>query len=124
MGNVTTALQVNAITGDGLTLTLPEARFLTFRITGSGNVTAGTVAIECCPQVTPMPPGGLSGRGMVWTTLTTIAVPPNATTECFAGSVSGTFRARINTPVTGGTVTVLGVHPEEQKGSRSPIVSS
>jgi hypothetical protein len=33
----------------------------------------------------------------------------------------GTFRARISTPVTGGTVTVLAVRPEEQRGwSRRP----
>ena len=57
------------------------------------------------------------GNGNVlWTALTTIAVPANATTEWFAGSVSGTFRARISTPVTGGTVTVLAIRPEEQKG--------
>jgi hypothetical protein len=64
---------------------------------------------------------------MVWTALTSIAVPANATTEYFAGSVSGTFSARISTPVTGGTVTVLGIRPEEQKGwSRrpSPLASS
>ena len=58
---------------------------------------------------------------MVWTALTTIAVPANATTEYRVGSVSGTFRARISTPVTGGTVTVLAVRPEEQRGwSRRP----
>jgi hypothetical protein len=51
---------------------------------------------------------------MVWTTLTTIAVPANKTTEWVAaGSVSGTFRARISTPVTDRTVTVVAVRPEE-----------
>jgi hypothetical protein len=77
--------------------------------------------IECCPQKTPMIPGASSAGGIVWTTLTTVAVPANATTEWFAGSVSGMFRARISTPVTGGTVTVLGVRPEERRGwSRRP----
>jgi hypothetical protein len=59
---------------------------------------------------------------MVWTTLTMIPVPANKTTEWVAaGSVSGTFRARISTPVTGGTVTVTAVRPEDQKGwSRRP----
>jgi hypothetical protein len=51
-----------------------------------------------------------------WTALTTITVPANATTEYFAGSVSGTFQARISTPVTGGTVTVLAIRPEGQQG--------
>jgi hypothetical protein len=62
--NVTTALQVNATTGDSLTVTLPEARFLTFRITGSDKVTAGAVAIECCPQTTPtlLPSAGVRRR--------------------------------------------------------------
>ena len=37
--NVTTALEVNATTGNGFTLTLPEARFVTFKIQGNGPVT-------------------------------------------------------------------------------------
>jgi hypothetical protein len=53
---------------------------------------------------------------MVWEALTTIAVPPNATTDYFAGIQFGTLRARISTPVSGGTVTVLGVRPEPQRG--------
>jgi len=114
--NVTTALQAFATTGDGLTLTLPDARFLTFKVQGNGPVTAGQVTIECCPQNTPMIPGASSGGGMVWTVLSTIPVPSNDTTEYRAGVVSGTFRARISTPVTGGTVRVLAVRPEEQKG--------
>jgi hypothetical protein len=48
--------------------------------------------------------------------MTTIAVPANATTEYFAGIVWRTLRARISTPVTGGTVTVVAVRPEEQRG--------
>jgi hypothetical protein len=56
---------------------------------------------------------------MVWTALTTIPVPANATTEYRVGSVSGTFRARISTTITGGTVTVVAVRPEEQEGARS-----
>jgi hypothetical protein len=59
---------------------------------------------------------------MVWTTLTTIPVPANKEVEYIAaGSVSGTFRARISTPVAGGTVTALAIRPEEQRGfSRRP----
>ena len=44
-----------------------------------------------------------------------------ATTNYFAGIVWGTLRARISTPVSNGTVTVLAIRPEEQKGwSRCP----
>ena len=53
---------------------------------------------------------------MVGTLLTAIPVPANTEVEYFAGSVSGTFRARISTTVTGGTVTVLAVRRQEQKG--------
>jgi hypothetical protein len=120
--NVTTALQVNATTGNGLSLTLPEARFVTFKIQGNGPITTGQVTIECCPQTTPMTQVPLpSGSGATWTVLNTITVPANSTIEYRAGSVSGTFRARISTPVTGGTVTVLAIRPELQKGwSRRP----
>jgi len=38
------------------------------------------------------------------------------TTEYFAGIQFGTLRARIRSPVTGGTVTVVAVRPEEQRG--------
>jgi hypothetical protein len=112
----------NATTGNGFTtLVLPEPRLVTFKITGNGSVTAGAITIECCPQNTPIAPGSGSAGAMVWEALTTIAVPPNATTDYFAGSVSGMFRARISTPITGGTVTVLAIRPEEQKGwSRCP----
>ena len=48
--NVTTALQVNATTGNGQTLALPEPRLVTVKITGHGPVSAGQITIECCPQ--------------------------------------------------------------------------
>jgi hypothetical protein len=89
--NVTTAFQINASTGTGLTLTLREARFVTFKIQGVGPVTAGQVVLECCPQATPMTQTPLpSGSGATWTVLNTIAVPANSTVEYRAGSVSGT----------------------------------
>ncbi len=116
--NTTYAFQNAATTGVGLTQFFSEPRFTTFRITGNGSVSAGQVTIECCLQKTPMIPGASSAGGMAWTVLTTIPVPLNATTEWFAGSVSGTFRARISTPVTGGTVTVIAIRPEEQRGWR------
>jgi hypothetical protein len=119
--SITTALQVNATTGDGQTLVLPEPRLVTFRVTGNGKVTNGAVVLECCPQAAPIAAGQVSEAGMVWEALTIIAIPVNATTDYFAGFVWGTLRARISTPVTGGTVTVLAIRPEEQKGwSRRP----
>jgi hypothetical protein len=119
--NVTTALQVNATTGNGVTtLVLPQPRLVTFKVTGNGPVTAGAITIECCPQNKPIAPGSGSEGAMVWEVLTPIAVPAKATIDYFAGIQFGTLRARISTPVTGGTVTVLAIRPEEQKGSRRP----
>src|SRR5205807_2908729 len=116
IAGVTMAFQNAATNGDGLTQFLPEPRTVRFRVTGNGSVSAGAVTIECCPGNAPMTPTGSSSLGATWTALTTITVPSNATTEWFAGSVSGTFRARISSPVTGGTVTVLAIRPEEQRG--------
>jgi hypothetical protein len=65
--DVTTALQAFASTGNGFTLTLRDARFLTFKVQGNGNVTAGAVTLECCPQNTPIAPGSGSAGAMVWT---------------------------------------------------------
>ena len=117
--NVTTALQVNATTGNGQTLALPEPRLVTVKITGHGPVSAGQITIECCPQTLAVGKDDVPGKDdvtTVWTPITTIAVPANATTDYFAGIQFGTLRARINTPVMGGTVTVLAIRPEEQKG--------
>jgi hypothetical protein len=60
--NVTTALQVNATTGNGETLVLRNPRSVTFRIMANGSVTAGAITIECCPQAAPDPGTG-SGPG-------------------------------------------------------------
>jgi hypothetical protein len=117
-GNVTYAFQVAATNGNGFSVFFRDTNFVTFRVTGNGTVTAGAVTIECCP-------GNMTGDSVLgsgtWTALTTITVPANSTVDYNAGIVSGTFRARISTPVTGGTVTVVGVRPEEQQGwSRRP----
>jgi hypothetical protein len=118
--NVTTALQVNATSGDGFNLSLPEARLVTFRVTGNGSISGGAVTIECCPSSAAAAPPLLPASQLTWTALTTIAVPANATTEYSAGSVSGNFRARISTTISGGTVAVTAVRPEEQRGSSLP----
>ena len=124
--NVTTALQAFATTGNGVTtLVLPEPRLVTFEITGNGSVTGGAITIECCPQNRTTAPDSGSAGAIVWEALTTIAVPANATTEYFAGIQFGTLRARISTPVTGGSVTVLAVRPEDQEGgSRLPLLGA
>src|SRR5207245_9339231 len=111
---VTMAFQNAATTGDGLTQFLLEPRTVRFSVTGNGSVSAGAVTIECGPGNAPMTPTGSSSLGATWTALTTITVPANATTEYRANSVVGSVRARISTPVTGGTVTVLAVRPEER----------
>ncbi len=114
--NVTYAYQVTATNGVGVSQFFLEPTFTTFRTTGNGSVSAGAVTIECCPGNTPMTDVPSLGFAPAWTALTTIAVPANSTVEYRAGIVSGTFRARISTPVTGGTVTVLAIRPEEQRG--------
>src|SRR5207302_4366769 len=118
IANVTMAFQNAAITGDGLTQFLLEPRTVRFRVTGNGSVSAGGVTIECCPSMTatPLTPSAGSGLGPTWTSLTTITVPANATTEYRADSVVGSVRARISAPITGGTVTVIGVRQEDQRG--------
>ena len=125
--NVTYALQVAAKTGQGYTPFFPEARGVTFRVTGNGPVTGGAVTIEVGTggnlnaMMTTTPLTSTAGAGITWTTLIVIPVPANATTEYRASGVVGNVRARISTPITGGTVTVTAVRPEEQKGwSRRP----
>src|SRR5213080_4635292 len=113
---VTMAFQNAATTGEGLTQFLPEPRTVRFRVTGNGSVSAGAVTIECGPGNAPMTPTGSSSLGATWTALTTITVPANATTEYRADSVVGSVRARISAPITGGTVTVIGVRQEDQRG--------
>src|SRR6266550_359846 len=123
IANVTMAFQNAASTGEGLTQFLPLPRTVRFRVTGNGPVSAGAVTIECCPGNAPMTPTGSSSLGATWTALITITVPANATTEYRADSVVGSVRARISTPITGGTVTVLGVRQEDQQGwSRRPLL--
>lgn len=121
---VTYAFQAAATSGDDLTQQLQDSpRSVVFRITGNGSVKAGAVTIERFVQDSPLQNVPLTSNQSVWTAITTITVPANVTTEYVAGTVSGTFRARISTPVSGGTVTVTAVRPEEQRGSsfrRSP----
>jgi len=87
----TLAMLVNATSGNGQVLVLREPKFVTFRVTGNGSVTAGVITIECCPQITPIAlgsgPSSGSGGAMVWTALTTLAAPANAITDYVPGWV-------------------------------------
>jgi hypothetical protein len=65
--------------------------------------------------------------GMVWRELKTVPVPTDISTvtEYCAGKVTGIFRARISTPVTGGTTTVwpyVGVLPGNTNAALEPVV--
>jgi hypothetical protein len=71
--NVTTALQVNPTTGNGLTLTLRDASFLTFKITGNGAVSSGQIAIE--RNQAENPAGSTPMLASAWSTLVTIPLP-------------------------------------------------
>jgi hypothetical protein len=117
-GNVTYSLQIATTSGNGFSVFFRDPNFVTFRVTGNGAVTAGVVTIETSPDNMTGAPALGSGP---WTALTTITVPANSTVTYSAGIVSGTFRARISTPVTGGTVTVVAVRPEEHQGWSRPL---
>jgi hypothetical protein len=97
-------LQNEATSGDGRTLIVPDpARMVRFLIRSKGTPMGGEVTFECCPMDT----GIKLSSGMVWRELKTVPVPTDISTvtEYYAGKVSGVFRARISTPVTGGTTT-------------------
>jgi hypothetical protein len=46
IANVTMAFQTAAITGEGSTQFLPDPRYVTFRVTGNGPVSAGAVTLS------------------------------------------------------------------------------
>ena len=69
IANVTMAFQTAAITGEGSTQFLPDPRYVTFRVTGNGPVSAGAVTIECCPgnMTSTLPPGQTdTGSGKIF----------------------------------------------------------
>jgi hypothetical protein len=72
--------------------------------------------LRTVPETAPIAPGSGSAGAMVREALNTIVVRSNTTTDYFAGIVWGTLRARISTPVTGGTVTVTAIRPEQRQG--------
>jgi hypothetical protein len=120
-----TPLQLDVTSGDGRTLIVPEpermVKFL-IRVKGTSSI-GGEITFECCPMVT----APQLSTGMVWRTLKTVSVPMDIGVAAvhYAGSVSGMFRARISTPVTGGSVTVwplVGVLIGNTNAALEPVV--
>lgn len=81
------------------------------------------------PKDTGKAPGKVS-PGMVWTVMKTLPVPTDifAVAQYYAGKVSGVFRARISTPITGGTGAVsvwplVGVLIGNTNKALEPVVS-
>jgi hypothetical protein len=90
-----------------------------FLIRSKGTAMGGEITFECCPMK--------AATGMVWRDMKTVPVPPEigVTGIHYAGSVSGMFRARISTPVTGGTITVwplVGVLTGNANAALEPVV--
>jgi hypothetical protein len=102
-------LQNDATSGVGKTLIVPEpTRTVRFLIRSKGPPTGGQIQIECCPMKAP----GI-GEGTAQMTVWrpdggAISVPTDIGVAAvhYAGKVSGMFRARISTPISGGTVSV------------------
>jgi hypothetical protein len=117
-------LQNHATSGVGKTLTVPDpARMVRFIIRSKGTPMGGEITFECCPMDT-VPK---VSTGMVWRALKTVPVPHDigVVTGYYAGKVSGVFRARISTPITGGTVTVwpfVGVLIGNANAALEPVV--
>jgi len=95
-------LQLDATSGVGRTLIVPEPeRIVRFIIRSKGTPMGGEITFECCPME-------VATAGMVWRAMKTVPVPTDigVVTGYYAGEASGMFRARISTPIAGGTVSV------------------
>ena len=122
-------LQNEATNGVGKTLIVPEPeRIVRFLIRGKGPPTGGAITFECCPMKAP----GI-GQGAVqmtvWREMKTVPVPSDigVATGYYAGKVSGMFRARISTPIAGGTVSVwpfVGVLIGNTNKALEPVVAA
>jgi hypothetical protein len=117
-------LQNDATSGAGRTLTVPDpTRIVRFLIRSKGPATGGEITFECCPMDT-VPK---VSSGIVWRAMKTVPVPTDlgVVTGYYAGEASGMFRARISTPVTGGTITVwpfVGVLIGNTNAALEPVV--
>lgn len=118
-------LQSEATSGIGKTLTVPAPeRIVQFLIRVKGTPMGGEITFECCPMDT-----GNTGKagGLSWRPMKTLPVPTDIGLAAihYAGKVSGMFRARISTPVIGGTVTVwplVGVLIGNANKALEPVV--
>jgi hypothetical protein len=119
-----TPLQLDATSGAGRTLTVPDpARMVYFLIRVKSTPIGGKITFECCPMDT-VPK---VSSGMVWRAMKTVPVPTDifGVATYYAGPVSGMFRARILTPISGGTVTVwplVGVLIGNANAALEPVV--
>jgi hypothetical protein len=117
-------LQSDATSGAGRTLTVPEpARMVQFLIRVQGTPRGGEITFECCP----MDAVPTVSSGIAWRAMKTVPVPHDifSPTQYYAGKASGMFRARISTPVSGGTVSVwplVGVLIGNTKAALEPVV--
>ena len=118
-------LQSEATSGAGRTLIVPDPeRIVRFLIRSKGTP-RGEITFECCP----MDAVPKVSSGIVWRAMKTVPVPTDifATAQYYAGKVSGVFRARISSPITGGTGTVsvwplVGVPIGNTRAELKPIV--
>jgi hypothetical protein len=119
-----TPLQLDATSGAGRTLIVPDpARMVRFIIRVKGTPMGGEITFECCP----MDAAPKVSSGMVWRAMKTLPVPTDifAVAQYCAGPASGMFRARISTPISGGTVTVwplVGVLIGNANAALEPVV--
>jgi hypothetical protein len=121
-------LQNEATSGDGRTLIVPDPeRIVRFLIRSKGTPVGGQIQIECCPMRGPGTGTG-TVQMIVWRQMgAPVPVPTDISTvtEYYAGKVSGMFRARIITPVMGGTATVwplVGVLIGNANTALEPVV--
>jgi hypothetical protein len=121
-------LQNDAISGVGKTLIVPEPeRIVRFLIRSKGPPTGGEIQIECCPMKAPAIGEGTMQMTVWWPDGEAISVPTDIGVAAihYAGKVSGMFRARISTPVMGGTITVwplVGVLIGNANAALEPVV--
>jgi hypothetical protein len=83
----------------------------------------GEITFECCP----MDAVPKVSSGIAWRAMKTVPVPHDIflPTQYYAGKASGMFRARISTPISGGTVTVwplVGGLIGNTKAASEPVV--
>jgi len=98
VNNFDRVLQQAQASGNGLAAELNGVRQITAYVTGNGAVSAGAVQLETAPNAT------FTGT---WAALgTAVTVVANATVVATTIGSFKAIRARISTPITGGTVTV------------------